>query len=95
MSNFSRRKLSFLIAASSSENALTNTTVVFAGVAIFLASCSAGAAPLSIKMVNHETKQTLDCSAKDPLGRTNRELLASAVESCARQLEARGFVREK
>ena len=95
MRDFSRRTVAFLITGSWSENALTNRAVVFAGVAIFLAGCSAGPAPLAIKMVNPETKQALDCHAKDPTGRTDRELLASAVESCARQLEARGFVREK
>jgi len=92
MSNFSRQIFSFLITGSWSE---TNRAAVFAGVAIFLVSCSAGPAPLAIKMVNPTTKQTLDCHAKDPTGRTDRELLASAVESCARQLEAHGFVREK
>ena len=76
-------------------NSSPRTTVVFAAVAIFFSGCSSGPAPLAIKMVNPETKQTLDCHAKDPTGRTDRELLASAVENCARQLEARGFVREK
>lgn len=95
MRNFSRRAVSFLITGSWREDALINGAVVFAGVAICLAGCSSGPAPLSIKMFNPETKQTLNCNANDPLGRTEREVLASAVESCARQLEARGFVREK
>ncbi len=68
---------------------------VLAGTAFFLAACSSGPAPLAIKLVNPQTKQTLDCHAQDPTGRTDREILASAVENCARQLEAHGFVREK
>jgi hypothetical protein len=50
---------------------------------------------LSIRLSNPETNQTLFCNAGDPLARSDREVLAGAVEDCARQLEARGFVREK
>jgi len=57
--------------------------------------CAAGAPPLLIKMHNPETDQTLTCNASDRMGRTDPTVLASAVESCAQQLETRGFVREK
>lgn len=76
-------------------NSSLQRTILFAAVAISFAGCSSGPAPLAIKMVNPTTKQTLDCRAQDPTGRTDRELLASAVETCARQLEAHGFIREK
>ena len=57
--------------------------------------CASGPPPLLIKMHNPETDQTLTCNASDRMGRTDPALLASAVESCAQQLEARGFVRER
>jgi hypothetical protein len=66
-----------------------------AAIGIFLEACSSAPAPLSVKMYNPETNQTLFCNAGDPLARSDREVLADAVEGCARQLEARGFVREK
>jgi hypothetical protein len=62
---------------------------------LLLSSCSAGSAPLSIKMVNPETNQTLACSARDESSRADPAVLAAAVETCARQLEANGFVRER
>jgi len=62
---------------------------------LFLQGCSSASAPLSIKMYNPETKQTLTCNASDQLARTDPAVLAVAVENCAEQLEARGFVREK
>jgi len=57
--------------------------------------CASGPPPLLIKMHNPETDQTLTCNASDPMGRTDPAVLATTVESCAKQLEARGFVREK
>ena len=57
--------------------------------------CGSTAAPLSIEMYNPETKQTLTCAARDQLSQTDPEVLAGAVESCAQQLESRGFVRAK
>ena len=57
--------------------------------------CASGPPPLLIKMHNPETDQTLTCNASDRMGRTDPTVLASAVESCAQQLETRGFVREK
>lgn len=59
-----------------------------------MSSCSSGPAPLSIKMYNPETNQTLDCKASDETARTDIAVLGAAVESCAKQLEARGFVRQ-
>jgi len=43
-------------------------------------------------MFNAETNTTLNCEARD-LGMADRNMLANSVESCARQLESRGFVR--
>ena len=63
-----------------------------AGTAI---GCSSGPAPLSIKMHNPKTDQSLTCAARDQRGDTDVSMLAGAVESCARSLEARGFVRQK
>jgi hypothetical protein len=65
------------------------------GVAIVLSGCSSAPPPLSIKMYNPETMQTIDCKASDELARADTTVLAAAVESCAKQLETRGFVREK
>lgn len=59
-----------------------------------LTACSSNLESLSIKMVNPQTQMTLMCSARDDIG-TDRAVLATVVESCARQLEARGFVRTK
>ena len=61
---------------------------------LFSFACSSAAAPLSITMYNAETNQTLTCAARDQLGRADTALLAGAVESCAKQLEARGFIRQ-
>ena len=57
--------------------------------------CASGPPPLFIKMHNPETDQTLNCNASDRMGRSDPAVLAAAVESCAQQLEARGFVRER
>jgi hypothetical protein len=46
-------------------------------------------------MYNPETNQTLACSASDELSRTDPPVLAAAVEACAKQLEARGFARQR
>ena len=71
------------------------TCVVFAlSFAIAAMSCSSGQTPMSVKMVNPETHQTLTCSARDQLGRSDTALLAGAVESCVKNLKARGFVVE-
>jgi hypothetical protein len=56
--------------------------------------CGWGTAPLSIELYNPETKQVLTCAARDEFAKTDSTVLATAVESCAKQLEARGFVRQ-
>ncbi len=66
-----------------------------AAIEIFLHGCSSATGPLSIKMYNPETNQTLACNASDQLARSDPSVLAGAVEGCARQLESRGFVRQK
>jgi hypothetical protein len=43
-------------------------------------------------MVNPKTKTTLMCTASDNRG-GDTSALAAVVETCARQLESRGFVR--
>jgi hypothetical protein len=58
-------------------------------------SCSSGQAPLSIQMYNPKTHQALTCSARDQRPGSDASILAGAVESCARSLEGRGFIREK
>ena len=57
-------------------------------------ACRSAEAPLSIHMYNPKTHQALVCSARDPSARYDTALLAGAVESCAKSLEERGFVRE-
>jgi len=44
-------------------------------------------------MYNAEKNSTLNCTARD-LGHADRKMLADSVESCARQLEKSGFVRQ-
>ena len=58
-----------------------------------LVGCAAGERPLSIKMFNAKSNTTIDCTARD-LGRADRDMLADTVETCARQLEKNGFVRQ-
>jgi hypothetical protein len=62
---------------------------------LLLSSCSSTSPPLSIKMYNPQTTQTLTCSASDQLSRAELPLLAVAVETCAKQLEGKGFVRQR
>src|SRR5262245_26338072 len=62
---------------------------------LVLSACSSASPALVIKMYHPETKQRLTCAAKDDLKQGNTSALASAVETCARHLEAQGFVREK
>ena len=59
-----------------------------------LAGCSSAPAPLAIKLYNPKTNQTLFCNATDQFGNSDVSVLSKAVESCAQQLEAHGFVRE-
>jgi hypothetical protein len=57
--------------------------------------CTSGSRPLAIHMYNPKTHQALVCSARDQRAGADPSLLAGAVETCARNLEARGFIREK
>ena len=75
-----------------SKSAFLSLPYVFVAI-IF--GCASGPPPLLIKMHNPETDQTLNCNASDRMGRSDPAVLAAAVESCAKQLEARGFVRER
>jgi len=62
--------------------------------AFALSACSSAQPPMAIKMYHPETNQTLDCAARSQSGEYS-PVLANAAEACARQLEARGFVRQK
>jgi hypothetical protein len=62
-------------------------------VALICAGCSSSDPPLAIRMYHPGTNQTLHCTASDKSGQ-NTALLVKAVEACARQLEASGFIRE-
>jgi hypothetical protein len=70
--------------------------MVIGGMMLVLASsgCGSSERPLAIRMYHPATNQTLHCTARSQPG-SDSTLLANAVESCARQLEASGFVREK
>jgi hypothetical protein len=57
-------------------------------------SCSSNQKALSITMYHPETKQTLTCNAHDKLARSESSMLATAVESCAKNLEQHGFIRK-
>ena len=59
-----------------------------------LAACSSAPPSMAIRMYHPETKQTLYCSARSNSGEYSA-VLAEAAETCARQLEIKGFVREK
>ncbi len=60
-------------------------------VLIQVAAC-ATAEPLSITLVDPKTNTTMKCTAKESPFRPNASL-SGAVETCAKQLEAHGFVR--
>jgi hypothetical protein len=62
-------------------------------IAISLPSCGVKETPLAIRMYNPNTTQTLHCTARDQTGQFTT-VIANAVEACARELEARGFVRD-
>ena len=68
---------------------------LFAGAVLFLSACSSESSRLSIKMHHPETRQALTCAASDQPTQGNSPALAAAVETCAKQLEAQGFVRER
>lgn len=70
-------------------NALTKLSLVLTLVQVM--AC-AQAEPLSITLVNPNTNAVLKCAAREsPVARNDS--LSSVVELCAKQLEARGFVR--
>jgi hypothetical protein len=60
--------------------------------AALIAGCVASDSPLSISLYNPKTGIQRKCSAKESSAK-DTSALSSAVETCARQLEARGFVR--
>jgi hypothetical protein len=57
-----------------------------------ISGCTASDAPLNITLHNPKTGTERTCSAKQSSSK-DVSALTAAVESCARQLEARGFVR--
>ena len=58
---------------------------------LFVAACTQ-TSPLSITLKDPKTNAVRKCAARE-FGATDSELLAKAVETCARQLEEHGFVR--
>ena len=60
--------------------------------AAMISGCTASATPLNITLHNSKTGTERTCSAKQSSSK-NVSILAAAVESCAKQLESRGFVR--
>ena len=70
-------------------NALTKVTLVLTLIQVM--AC-AQAEPLSITLVNPKTNTVMKCSARENPATRNGSL-SGVVELCAKQLEARGFVR--
>jgi hypothetical protein len=64
-------------------------SLISAGV---ISGCTASDAPLNITLHNPKTGTERTCSAKQSSS-NDVSALAAAVETCAKQLEARGFVR--
>jgi hypothetical protein len=60
--------------------------------AALISGCSASGSPLSINLYNPNTGVQHTCAAKESSSK-DVSVLSSAVETCAKQLEARGFVR--
>jgi len=66
-------------------------TMVMGGL---LAGCAVSDPPLNITLHNPTTGVQRICAAKGSSSKSNdMSALANAVEACARQLEAHGFVR--
>jgi hypothetical protein len=62
---------------------------------LFTACSASGCAAtpnLSVQLVHPKTKAMRTCSARESTSK-DIPMLSDAVEACARQLEARGFVR--
>jgi hypothetical protein len=57
-----------------------------------ISGCTAADGPLNITLHNPKTGVQRTCSAKESSA-ADVSVLSTAVESCAKQLEARGFVR--
>lgn len=70
-------------------NALTKFSLVLALIQVM--AC-AQAEPLSITLVNPKTNSVMKCSAREGPA-AHSVSLSGMVELCAKQLEARGFVR--
>lgn len=70
-------------------NAITKFSVALAMIQVM--AC-AQAEPLSITLVNPKTNAVMRCSAREGPG-AHGVSLSGIVELCAKQLEARGFVR--
>jgi hypothetical protein len=60
--------------------------------AVLISGCTASDSPLSISLYNPKTGVQRTCSAKESSSK-DVSALSNAVETCAKQLEARGFVR--
>jgi len=60
--------------------------------AVLFLSCTASNSPLSVALYNPKTGVQRTCSAKESSSK-DVPALSNAVEMCAKQLEARGFVR--
>jgi hypothetical protein len=71
-------------------NALTKVSLLF--LTLIQVMACAQAEPLSITLVNPKTNAVMKCSARESSGARNGSL-SGMVELCAKQLEARGFVR--
>ena len=62
-------------------------------ITIVLEGCGSTSPPLAIRMYNPSTNQTLHCTGRSQSSE-HSAVLAKAVEACAQQLEAKGFVRD-
>jgi hypothetical protein len=60
--------------------------------AALISGCTTTDAPLNITLHNPKTGVQRTCSAKESSSK-DVSALSAAVETCAKQLEARGFVR--
>jgi hypothetical protein len=61
--------------------------------ALVMLACSQ-TGPLSVTMINPKTKAEIKCAARESeKPNVPVELLANTVETCVKQLEARGFKR--
>jgi hypothetical protein len=58
---------------------------------LLIVGCTA-ASPMSITLYHPKSKVARTCAAREATAR-EVEALSAAVEACAKQLEARGFVR--